>query len=87
MAYGHTATKATDWTHLNWADCTVLRREGPAIQVKHPLLKRARWFSRSRSGHYYSRYTGRDWSMDREAIGYVLVGEGELLAGAKTDLS
>ena len=72
--YG-TATKATVWTQLRWADCTIIQREGSSIQVKHPSLKRARWFNPSAQGNYYSRYTGQDWSLDREAVGYVLVGE------------
>lgn len=41
-------------------------------QIRHPSLPRARWFDVSRRGNLYSRYTGKDWREQPDAIGYII---------------
>lgn len=47
--------------------------EGGSIKLKHPLLPRARQFTFSRAGNWYSRYTGQ--ADDPFAQGYIIKGD------------
>ena len=57
--------KSTMWEELKIEDCQILDvtfayddpRHIDQIRLKHPSLKRARWFSESKRGNFYSRYT------------------------------
>ena len=63
--------KDTMWTVLPRAECTFLPCDIPgSIRVKHPELKRVRFFVQSRNGNWYSRYTGKE--TERYALGYVI---------------
>jgi hypothetical protein len=71
--------KSTLWIELQAPDCGVLERYGNgtgdvySIKLRHPLLSRPRYFTRSRSGNWYSRYTGR--GSNYHAEGYIIKGE------------
>ena len=83
-----TQFKATMWTELDAesirviAKC-VIKSTGhiETIQLKHPKLARALWFSRSRSGNWYWRKTGR--YSDTYADGYIIKGYVDGLADCK----
>ena len=56
--------KQTMWDRLLADDCQVTKLQVGkftgnvlAIQLRHPLLKKARWFTQSKAGNFYSRYT------------------------------
>lgn len=46
--------------------------EGGSVRLKHPSLLRARYFTFSRAGNWYSRYTGRNKQVDPYAQGYII---------------
>ncbi len=71
--------KKTIWEKIPAEECEILdvqRGEytGKAISLKinHPILRRARWFTVSQNGNFYSRYTGG--SNDAVASGYIITG-------------
>lgn len=71
--------KQTEWKKLDVERCEVLARNpGGGYRVRHPELRRPRWFNRSRAGNFYSRYTGKE--TDGLALGYLLSAEPNLLA-------
>ena len=51
-------TKRTMWIELSWDDAVIVERDGDSLRIRHPELKRPRWFNPSQAGNYYSRYTG-----------------------------
>lgn len=73
-----TNSKSTMWEELEINDCQILdvqfsyadSKHIDAIRLKHPSLKRARWFSESKKGNFYSRYTGSESEM--YADGYII---------------
>ena len=73
--------KHTTWTELDAERCVVLSQDVGeetkrlrGLRLRHPDLKRPRWFHVSRSGNLYSRYTGKAWEVQREADGYIVKG-------------
>ena len=70
--------KQTMWEELKIEDCQILDvqfsygdpKHIDTIRINHPSLKRARWFSESKKGNFYSRYTGSESEM--YASGYII---------------
>ena len=67
--------KQTTWQELDGERCEVICRQVGeytgninAIRVRHPDLKRVRWFQLSARGNWYSRYTGRELDNCAEGI-------------------
>ena len=65
-------TKRTMWIELRWEDAVIVERDGDSLRIRHPELKRPRWFNPSQAGNYYSRYTGA--GADTFADGYIFKG-------------
>jgi hypothetical protein len=77
--------KTTMWTELQANECEVKRvddRYGnvASVQIKHPSLPRALWFTKSQKGNWYWRKTGR--SGDTYADGYIIRGSLDGIVGA-----
>ena len=76
--------KQTIWKELPAKECKIVETyipeggtiEGGSIMIKHPLLKRARLFTYSKKGNWYSRYTGK--GNDAYAEGFIVKGELEI---------
>ncbi len=72
---GAVKMKNTIWEEINFNECEILNvrnfnDEIICIEVKHPKLKRSRWFQKSRRGNFYSRYTKSQ--IDTFAEGFIL---------------
>lgn len=72
--------KPTLWIELAGSECHCIAQNIGAdtgtvlnVQLKHPLLKRARWFVRSQAGNWYSRYTKKE--QDAYGEGYIVRGD------------
>ena len=62
--------KRTFWTQLKIEDCQILEDYGDSLKIKHPALKRARYFVKSKNDNFYSRYTGKEFE---DATGYIII--------------
>lgn len=69
---GRTDFKKTIWIELKFTDCEIIDIDPEywSIKVKHPALKRPRWFALSQRGNWYSRYTLS--ASDVYAEGYII---------------
>jgi len=70
--------KTTMWTTLDAHECMVLEVDTRAgilysVKISHPTLRRPLWFTKSRSGNFYWRNTGR--ASDTYADGYIIQGQ------------
>ena len=74
------------WTELKANECKVIKVDERSfgrivsVQIRHPSLRRALWFTISQAGNYYWRNTGRE--MDPYADGYIIRGHLDGLVGA-----